>query len=83
MSNGADNPYLVETDAGFLENLKHAAGVAKKFVFGKDVVALRAQVQMLKDKNEALQEQALETVQNMRALASGLQKEIDEIANQR
>jgi len=83
MSNGADNPYLVVTDAGLFDKFKEVAVKVKKVVVGKDVVELRAQVQTLKDKNEALQEKALQTVQNMRALASGLQQEIDEIATRR
>jgi len=76
MSNDADNVYVVETQL---------PGVAalKKFVFGKDVVELRAQVQTLKDKNEKLQEKALSTVSDMRILATRLQTEVDEIANTR
>jgi len=76
MSNDADNVYVVETQL---------PGVAalKKFVFGKDVVELRAQVQTLKYKNDQLQTKALQTVQEMRALATRLQTEVDEIANTR
>lgn len=76
MSNGAANVYVVETQLPSMTSLK-------KFVFGKDVVELKAQVQTLKEKNEALQEKALETVAGMRALASSLQTQVDEIANRR
>jgi hypothetical protein len=72
----AGNVYVVETQLPGMTSFK-------KFVFGKDVVELRAQVQTLKEKNEALQEKALETVKDMRALASSLQTQVDEIANRR
>jgi hypothetical protein len=75
MSNGAANPYLVQTD-GMLDTIKKA-------VVGKDKHELLLQVEKLKRQRDELKEAEQQAVTNMRALANTLQAQIDQTTNPR
>jgi hypothetical protein len=76
MSNGAANPYLVQTESGMFDKIKKA-------VVGKDKLALQQQVENLKRQRDALIEAEEEAVAEMRSSAQVLQARIDQTTNPR
>ena len=75
MSNGAANPYLVQTEGMF--------DTIKKAVVGKDKLALQQQVLDLKRQRDELIEAEEEAVASMRSSAQVLQARIDQTTNPR
>jgi len=75
MSNGAANPYLVQTEGMF--------DTIKKAVVGKDKHALQQQVEILKRQRDELIEAEKEAVAEMRSSAQVLQARIDQTTNPR
>ncbi len=80
MSNGAGNPYLVETGVPGFTGLYKSV---KKAVVGKTAFELQEQVDELKQQRTELVAAGKEAVIDMRSLAQTLQAKIDQTTNPR